>query len=95
MAIAALATALGAYLIGDVINQAYVHENLPGIIVLAFVAARDLPDQGALATYGQALTLSRIGNHIIANNQRKMFDRLLSTTSVFSPTATARNSWRG
>ena len=35
MAIAAASTALGAYLIGDVINQAYVHKNLPGIIMLA------------------------------------------------------------
>ena len=76
MAIAALATALGAYLIGDVINQAYVHRNLPGIIVLAFVAAVIFLIK-ALATYGQALTLSRIGNNIVAINQRKMFDRLL------------------
>ncbi len=76
MAIAALATALGAYLIGDVINQAYVHRNLPGIIVLAFVAAVIFLIK-ALATYGQALTLSRIGNNIVANNQRKMFGRLL------------------
>ena len=29
MVIAAASTALGAYLIGDVINQAYVHKNLP------------------------------------------------------------------
>ena len=33
MAIAAGATALSAYLIGDVINAAYVDKNLPGIIV--------------------------------------------------------------
>src|SRR6185436_19283897 len=39
MGIAAASTALGAYLIGDVINQAYVHKNLPGIIVLALVTA--------------------------------------------------------
>ena len=46
MFIAAVSTALGAYLIGDVINQAYVHKNLPGIIVLALVTATDLHDQG-------------------------------------------------
>src|ERR1700731_5420207 len=76
MAIAAVATALGAYLIGDVINQAYVHKNLPGIIVLALVTAVIFTVKG-LATYGQALIMARIGNRIIADNQRRMFARLL------------------
>jgi hypothetical protein len=35
MGIVAASTALGAYLVGDVINRAYVHKNLPGIIILA------------------------------------------------------------
>src|SRR4051812_50186080 len=39
MAVAAGATALSAYLIGNVINAAYVDKNLPGIIVLALVTA--------------------------------------------------------
>jgi hypothetical protein len=39
MAVAAAMTALGAYLIGDVINAAYVHKNLPAIVALAFVTA--------------------------------------------------------
>src|SRR5881227_671906 len=72
MVIAAASTALGAYLIGDVINQAYVHKNLPGIIVLALVTAGLFTVKG-LATYGQALTMARIGNRIIADNQRRMF----------------------
>jgi ATP-binding cassette subfamily B protein len=76
MVIAAASTALGAYLIGDVINQAYVHKNLPGIIALALVTAVIFTVKG-LATYGQALTMARIGNRIIANNQRRMFDCLL------------------
>ena len=76
MVIAAASTALGAYLIGDVINQAYVHKNLPGIIVLALVTATIFTIKG-LATYGQALMLARIGNRIIADNQRRMFARLL------------------
>jgi ATP-binding cassette subfamily B protein len=76
MGIAAASTALGAYLIGDVINQAYVHRNLPGIIVLALVTALIFLVK-AMATYGQALTLARIGNGIIAANQRRMFAKLL------------------
>jgi subfamily B ATP-binding cassette protein MsbA len=76
MIIAAATTSLGAYLIGDVINQAYVHKNLPGIIVLALVTAGLFMVKG-FATYGQALTMARIGNRIIADNQRRLFARLL------------------
>src|SRR6266478_3413388 len=76
MAIAAASTALGAYLVGDVINQAYVHKNLPGIVVLALVTAVIFMIKG-MATYGQAVMLARIGNRIIADNQRRMFAKLL------------------
>jgi len=76
MMIAAGSTALGAYLIGDVINQAYVHKNLPGIIILALVTAVIFMIK-AMATYGQALMLARIGNRIVADNQRRMFATLL------------------
>src|SRR5436305_12624373 len=82
MVVAAASTALGAYLIGDVINQAYVHKNLPGIIVLALVTAGIFTVKG-LATYGQALTMARIGNRIIADNQRRMFARLLQQNVGF------------
>ena len=94
MGIAAASTALGAYLIGDVINQAYVHKNLPGIIILAIVTAVIFMIK-AMATYGQALTLARIGNRIVADNQRRMFAKLLQHNIGFLPTATAPSSWRG
>src|SRR5437879_3107701 len=57
MGIGAAATALGAYLIKDVINQAYVHKNLPGIFWLALATA-GLFMIKALATYGSSLTLA-------------------------------------
>jgi subfamily B ATP-binding cassette protein MsbA len=76
MGIAAASTALGAYLVGDVINQAYVHKNLAGIIVLALVTAAIFMIK-AMATYGQAVALARIGNRIVADNQRQMFAKLL------------------
>src|ERR1700716_2041390 len=82
MGIAAASTALGAYLIGDVINQPYVHKNLPGIIILAIVTAMIFMIK-AMATYGQALTLARIGNRIVADNQRRMFARLLQHNVAF------------
>src|SRR6266550_7657927 len=76
MGVAAASTALGAYLVGDVINQAYVHKNLPGIVILALVTAVIFMIKG-MATYGQAVMLARIGNGIIAENQRRMFAKLL------------------
>jgi ATP-binding cassette, subfamily B, bacterial MsbA len=82
MIVAALATALGAYLIGDVINQAYVHKNLVGIFWLALATAVIFMVK-ALATYGSSLTLARIGNRIVADNQRRMFARLLQHNVAF------------
>jgi ATP-binding cassette, subfamily B, bacterial MsbA len=76
MLIAAGSTALGAYLIGDVINKAYVDKDLLGIIILALVTAVIFMVK-AMATYGQALMLARIGNRIVADNQRRMFAKLL------------------
>jgi ATP-binding cassette subfamily B protein len=82
MAVAAGGTALSAYLIGDVINAAYVDKNLPGIVVLALVVAGIFIVK-SLATYGHAVLLSRIGNHIIAQNQRRTFEALLRQNVAF------------
>jgi ATP-binding cassette subfamily B protein len=82
MAVAAALTALGAYLIGDVINAAYVDKNLTAIMVLALVTAIIFMIKG-MATYGQALMLARIGNRIIAMNQRHMFNALIQQNVGF------------
>jgi ATP-binding cassette subfamily B protein len=76
MAISAGCTALSAYLIGDVINQAYVNRNLPGIVILGGITAALFAVKG-VATYGHSVMLSHIGNRIIANNQRAVFSKLL------------------
>src|SRR6266508_3530397 len=82
MLIAAVSTALGAYLIGPVINSAYVDKNLAGIIILALVTAVIFMVK-AMATYGGALILARIGNRIVAENQRRMFTALLQQNIGF------------
>src|SRR3954452_8809514 len=75
MAVAAGATALSAYLVGDVINAAYVHRDLRAIVALSlFTAALFLIK--AFATYGHSVLLSKIGNRIVAINQRQMFEAL-------------------
>jgi ATP-binding cassette, subfamily B, bacterial MsbA len=77
MAISAGCTALSAYLIGDVINQAYVNKNLAGIIILGGITAALFATKG-LATYGHSVILSQIGNRIVADNQRSVFAKLLN-----------------
>jgi ATP-binding cassette, subfamily B, bacterial MsbA len=82
MALAAAATALTAYLIGDVINQAYVHHNLPGIFILGIITAVIFMIK-ACATYLAAVRMSRIANRIIADNQRRMFESLIHQNLAF------------
>jgi ATP-binding cassette, subfamily B, bacterial MsbA len=77
MAVAAGCTALSAWLIGDVVNQAYVNRNLQGIIMLGIITVALFAIKG-LATYGHSVMLLRIGNRIIADNQRAVFVKLLN-----------------
>ncbi len=76
MAVFAGATALSAYLLGTMVNVAYIEKNYHEIVVLGLFAMLIFAVKGA-ATYGSAVTLSWIGNSIIAENQRRMFDKLL------------------
>ena len=82
MAVAAGCTAFTAYLLGDFINQAYVHKNFHNILILGCITLAIFTVRGA-ALYGQAVLLSRIGNRISAANQKRMFDRLLSKNLGF------------
>src|SRR5215469_6605804 len=61
MAVSAGCTALSAYLIGNVINEAYVNKNLTGILVLGGVTVALFATKG-LTTYGHSVLLSQIGN---------------------------------
>jgi ATP-binding cassette, subfamily B, bacterial MsbA len=76
MAVGAACTALSAYLIGDVINAAYVHHDFRLIFILSGIAVLIFAVKG-LTAYGHAVMLSRIANSIVAENQRRMFDKLL------------------
>ncbi len=77
MAVAAGCTAFSAYLIGDVVNEGYVGKNLTTIFILGGVTVALFATKG-LATYGHSVMLSRIGNRIVADNQRRVFAKLLS-----------------
>ena len=76
MAGAAACTAVCAYLLGTVINQAYVHRDFQGLILIGVGAFAIFALKGLL-TYGQQVMMMQTGHRIIAENQRRMFDRLL------------------
>jgi ATP-binding cassette, subfamily B, bacterial MsbA len=76
MGIAAGATALGAYLIGTLTNEAYVSRNFHGIVLFGVLAMAVFATKG-LATYGAAVLLNYVGNSIVAAKQQQMFDKLL------------------
>ena len=77
MGVAAAGTALTAYLLGTMTNEAYVNHNYHAIVVIGLLAMVIFALKG-LATYGATVMLSWIGNRIIADNQRRMFDKLLA-----------------
>jgi ATP-binding cassette subfamily B protein len=76
MLVAAAATAATAYLLGTMINVTVVTKNFHGVVIVSLAAIGIFAAKG-FATYGGTVTLSRIGNRIIAENQRHMFDKLL------------------
>src|ERR1700728_2561275 len=76
MLVGAVATAATAYLLGTMINETVVTHNFRGIVFVSLAAMGIFTAKG-FAAYGGAVTLSRIGNRIIAENQRRMFDKLL------------------
>jgi ATP-binding cassette subfamily B protein len=76
MILAAACTALTAYLAGDIVNKAYVNRDFNGVLKVSIFAMLVFSLRGA-ATYGQMVMLSRIGNSIVAYNQRRLFGKLL------------------
>jgi subfamily B ATP-binding cassette protein MsbA len=82
MAISAGATAGSAYILGQVINQAYVEKNVRGIAVLSGITVLIFILKG-VATYGHQVILSKISNAILANNQRRLFAKLMSESIAF------------
>jgi ATP-binding cassette, subfamily B, bacterial MsbA len=76
MAVVAGTTAFSAYLLGTMINAGYVDKNYREIVTVALLAIVIFVVKAA-ATYGSAVLVFWIGNRIIADNQRRMFDALM------------------
>jgi ABC-type multidrug transport system fused ATPase/permease subunit len=82
MAVSAATTAGSAWLLGEVINKAYVERNVHDIMVLSLVTVVIFALKGA-ATYGHTVMLSQISNAILANNQRRLFAKLMNESVGF------------
>ena len=77
MFIVAASTALAAYLMKDVINRIFVEQKYWAIWVLAGAIIVLYTVKG-FSAYGQAVTMARIGNRIVADYQKRMYDHLLA-----------------
>src|SRR5437763_1709263 len=82
MAVSAAATAGSAYILGQVINKAYVDKDVRGIALLSGLIVLVFILKGA-ATYGHQVILSQISNAILANNQRRLFAKLMNESVAF------------
>lgn len=76
MGLIALTTSLSAWIMKDVINEVFVNQDMSsvwlisGAVVLIFLVK-------GFASYGQVVTLSKIGNAIVARVQERLYDHLL------------------
>ncbi|MCC6947654.1 MAG: ABC transporter ATP-binding protein [Bradyrhizobiaceae bacterium] len=75
-AVTAATTAFSAYIVGTVVNEAYVSKNFAAIAGLAVVIICVFALKG-LATYGANVIMARISYRIMAEMQRQVFDKLL------------------
>ncbi len=77
MGVIAATTALAAYMMKHVVDRIFVDGNYQMVWILGCTLAGLFALKGA-ATYGQMVTLAKIGNRIIADYQRKIYDSLLA-----------------
>jgi len=82
LGVSAAATAGSAWILGQVINKAYVDKDVRGIALLSGVTVLIFILKGA-ATYGHQVILSKISNAILANNQRRLFGKLMNESVAF------------
>ncbi len=82
LAFSAAATASSAYLLGQVVNKAYIDKDFNAIIAISAFTIFVFIVKG-IATYASAVTLSRISNAIMATNLRLAFDKLMTESVGF------------
>ncbi|MHA7773192.1 ABC transporter ATP-binding protein [Roseibium sp. M-1] len=76
MGLIAATTAASAWIMRDVVNQVFVDKNETMVYVIAATVFVIFGLKGA-ATYGQMVVLSRVGNAIVSDLSRRMFDHMI------------------
>src|SRR5260370_13910562 len=85
MGIAAAATALTAYLLGTMTNEAYVNRNFHGIVVIAVIAAAIFAVKG-FSPYGSAVPPSSLPTTLTPPQQTPFFQPTFPPNiSLFPP----------
>ena len=82
MAVTAAATALSAWFIKDLVNKVFLERDAATMVFICGSVFALYTAKG-LATYGQEVLLSRIGNNIVARTQKRIFEAILSQDMAF------------
>lgn len=82
MIVVAATTAFSAWIMRDVVNQTVVVKDYQKTLEIAFLIIVIFTIKG-VATYVQTLFLSKAGNNIIAETQRKIYNHILSQSVRF------------
>jgi len=82
LAVVAGTTAFSAWIMESVINEAFANKRADLVLVICAAIFTAFLLRG-FATYGQAVTLSKIGNNIVARYQRRLYSHLMSLSVGF------------
>jgi ATP-binding cassette subfamily B protein len=74
--IVAWTTALSAWIMRDVINEIFVAKKVEAVWAIGGAIVVIFTVKG-IATYGETVALSRVANNIVADVQRRIFDKML------------------
>ncbi|MFG1185865.1 ABC transporter ATP-binding protein [Xanthobacter aminoxidans] len=78
----AACTAGLAYLMNDAVNAIFVHPTPAAVWAVSGIVMVLSIIKGASA-YGQSITMARIGNRVVADNQKRAFDRLMLQDAAY------------
>ncbi|MEP1185993.1 MAG: ABC transporter ATP-binding protein, partial [Roseibium sp.] len=82
MGLVAATTAASAWIMKDIINEVFIDRDKAMIYTIAGVVILIFTLKGA-STYGQMVVLSRVGNAIVADLQKKLFRRLTEQDQAY------------
>lgn len=82
MAVVAGCTAFTAWMMRDVINEIFVAKKTAALVWIPLTVAAIFIIKG-VAAYGQEILLSRVGNSIVADMQKRIFENILHATMDF------------